>query len=123
MNLVRASKTLCTVTGPAATVAGVCALLSEVSILHLACHAKQERDDPLASGFLLHDGRLTIADVAHAKMPRAFFAFLSACESAYGDEALPDEMVHLAGTMLFAGFRSVIGTLWQVTTSNAMTNQ
>ncbi|EIN08685.1 hypothetical protein PUNSTDRAFT_120903 [Punctularia strigosozonata HHB-11173 SS5] len=39
-------------------------------------------------------------------MPREFFTFLSACESAAGDEGLPDEIVHLTGSMLFAGLKS-----------------
>jgi CHAT domain-containing protein len=42
-------------------------------------------------------------------------AFLSACETAKGDNGTPDEAMHLAGVMLFAGFRSVIGTMWQET--------
>jgi CHAT domain-containing protein len=98
--------------GSRATVASVTAALQEASIVHLACHAKQQRRDPLRSGFVLHDGSLTVADLARIRMPHAFFAFLSVCESATGDEELPDEIVHLAGTMLFTGFRSVVGTMW-----------
>ncbi|KAJ7090527.1 hypothetical protein C8R44DRAFT_648274 [Mycena epipterygia] len=29
-----------------------------------------------------------------------------------GNEKVPDEAIHLAGTMLFAGFRGVVGTMW-----------
>jgi CHAT domain-containing protein len=39
-------------------------------------------------------------------------AFLSACETAKGDEKSPDEAMHLAATMIFAGFRGVIATMW-----------
>jgi CHAT domain-containing protein len=39
-------------------------------------------------------------------------AFLSACQTAMGDETTPDEMMHLAAALLFAGFRSVVATMW-----------
>ncbi|KAG9316098.1 hypothetical protein JVU11DRAFT_3772 [Chiua virens] len=42
------------------------------------------------------------------------FAFLSACHTAVGDRTAPDETIHLAAAMQFAGFRSVIGTMWAV---------
>jgi CHAT domain-containing protein len=45
-------------------------------------------------------------------LSKAFLAFLSACETARGDEGQPDQTVHLAATMLFAGFRSVVATMW-----------
>jgi CHAT domain-containing protein len=40
------------------------------------------------------------------------FAFLSACETAKGDRSQPDQAVHLAASLLFCGFRSVIATMW-----------
>ncbi|KAJ7603472.1 hypothetical protein DFH06DRAFT_1022192 [Mycena polygramma] len=41
-------------------------------------------------------------------------AFLSACETAKGDETVPDEAMHrdLAATLLFAGFHGVVATMW-----------
>ncbi|KAF8121640.1 CHAT domain-containing protein [Boletus edulis] len=42
------------------------------------------------------------------------FAYLSACHTTVGDEESPDEVIHLASAMQFAGFRSVIGTMWAV---------
>ncbi|KAJ7082505.1 hypothetical protein C8R44DRAFT_753768 [Mycena epipterygia] len=39
-------------------------------------------------------------------------AFLSACETAKGDDMVPDEAMHLAATLLFAGFRGVVATMW-----------
>jgi CHAT domain-containing protein len=41
-------------------------------------------------------------------------AFLSACETAKGDEGTPDEAMHLAAAVLFAGFRGVVATMWFV---------
>jgi CHAT domain-containing protein len=46
-------------------------------------------------------------DLKHAQL-----AFLSACETAKGDREQPDQAIHLAATMLFVGFKSVIGTMW-----------
>jgi CHAT domain-containing protein len=42
----------------------------------------------------------------------AVLAFLSACRTAQGDANAPDQAVHLAASMLFCGFWSVIGTMW-----------
>ncbi|KAH0826559.1 CHAT domain-containing protein [Lanmaoa asiatica] len=42
------------------------------------------------------------------------FVYLSACHTTVGDEESPDEVIHLASAMQFAGFRSVIGTMWVV---------
>jgi CHAT domain-containing protein len=47
-------------------------------------------------------------------MRSAFFAFMSGCETAKGDETHVDEVVHLAATMLFAGLKSLVATMWYV---------
>jgi len=44
--------------------------------------------------------------------PNASLALLCACETAMGDEDLPDEAMHLGATLLFAGFRVVVATMW-----------
>jgi CHAT domain-containing protein len=86
--------------------------LSRTDIVHLACHGVQDRQDPLQSGFCLSDGKLTVSELMNIKLDRAFLAFLSACETAKGDQDQPDQAIHLAAAMLFCGFRSVIGTMW-----------
>ncbi|EIN12573.1 hypothetical protein PUNSTDRAFT_141242 [Punctularia strigosozonata HHB-11173 SS5] len=88
--------------------------LPNATILHLACHGYQDPKNPLASGFLLRDEMLTIAKLMPISLPNAFLAFLSACETAKGDTNQPDQTVHLAAAMLFAGFKSVIATLWSM---------
>jgi CHAT domain-containing protein len=80
-------------------------------VLHMACHGVQH-SDPLKSSFLLHEGRLSVEDIIQLNLPHAFLAFLSACQTAKGDQNAPDQAVHLAASMLFCGFRSVIGTMW-----------
>jgi hypothetical protein len=82
-------------------------------ILHMACHGIQHTD-PLKSSFLMHDGKLSMEDIIQLDLPHAFLAFLSACQTAKGDQDAPDQAVHLAASMLFCGFRSVVGTMWYV---------
>ncbi|KAF8992887.1 CHAT domain-containing protein [Cyathus striatus] len=85
--------------------------------IHFACHGFQHPTQPFHSYFLLHNEEpLTLRDLVHAELPNAEFAFLSACHTATGDlEKTPDEMIHLAAAMQFIGFRSVVGTLWDMT--------
>ncbi|KAF9458486.1 CHAT domain-containing protein, partial [Collybia nuda] len=87
---------------------------AEASIVHLACHGQQDALNPLESGFCVEDGRLTVAQLMEQNSQKAFFAFLSACETAKGDSSQPDQSVHLAAAMLFAGFKSVVGTMWSM---------
>ncbi|EIN08479.1 hypothetical protein PUNSTDRAFT_68531 [Punctularia strigosozonata HHB-11173 SS5] len=88
--------------------------LPQATILHLACHGYQDPENPLKSGFVMRDEMLTIEKLVPTPLPNAFMAFLSACETAKGDKDQPDQTVHLAATMLFAGFKSVIATLWSM---------
>lgn len=37
---------------------------------------------------------------------------MSACKTAQGDAKQPEQAIHLAATMLFVGFQTVIGTMW-----------
>jgi CHAT domain-containing protein len=97
-----------------ATVERVIHRLQDASIVHFACHGMEDDENPLKSGFKLRDGTLTIEDLMRLNMPKALFAFLSACETAKGNQKQPDYNVHLSAAMLFVGFRSVIGTLWFV---------
>jgi CHAT domain-containing protein len=86
--------------------------LPETSIVHFACHGQQDTQSPLKSALLLQDGQLHVSQIMQQSMPNASLAFLSACETAMGDENLPDEVIHLASTLLFAGFRGVVATMW-----------
>jgi CHAT domain-containing protein len=60
--------------------------LPEATILHLACHGCQDPEDALKSGFIMSDEMLTIEKLLPIPLPRAFMAFLSACETAKGDK-------------------------------------
>ncbi|CAE6501068.1 unnamed protein product [Rhizoctonia solani] len=97
-----------------ATVTAVLDAMEQHDWVHLACHAHQNLKDPTKSGFFLHDGTLDIATINRRSFKNKGLAFLSACQTATGDENLPDEAVHLASGMLMAGYASVIATMWSV---------
>ncbi|KAG1752218.1 CHAT domain-containing protein [Suillus lakei] len=100
--------------GDEATQAGALEALRRNTWVHLACHGKQDRDQPYHSRFAMRDKPLTLLDIMENDAPHAEFAFLSACHTAVGDEETPDEVIHLAAGLQFSGFKSVIGTLWVV---------
>ena len=95
--------------------------LGKYQWVHLACHGLPNRGQPLESAFALHDGHFTIQRIMQCELENPEFAYLSACHTTVGDEESPDEMIHLASAMQFAGFRSVIGTMWAV--DDAETNK
>jgi CHAT domain-containing protein len=96
------------------TVEDSATVIQDANIVHLACHGVQDAKDATQSGFCLGDGRLTILRLMNLKLDNAFLAFLSACETAKGDEEQPDQAMHLAAAMLFCGFKSVVATKWYV---------
>lgn len=95
-----------------ASVEAVYSCIPSASIAHFACHGEQNIEKPLESALVLADGRLKISRIMAQSMPNASLAFLSACQTAMGDENLPDEAIHLAATLLFVGFRGVVATMW-----------
>jgi CHAT domain-containing protein len=97
---------------PTAVVSEVITALESAHVVHFACHGIQHGSKPHRSHFCLRNSNLTVEDLMKADLKNAFFAFLSACETAKGDQTYADETVHLAATMLFAGFRSVVATMW-----------
>ncbi|KAG2158175.1 uncharacterized protein EDB93DRAFT_1198789, partial [Suillus bovinus] len=88
--------------------------LQENTWIHLACYGTQRFDEPFNSAFLMRDQPLSLLDIAQMDLSQHHFAFLSACETAVGDFRTPDEVIHLAAGLQFAGVRSVVGTLWKV---------
>jgi CHAT domain-containing protein len=96
------------------TVAGTSPAIQAANIVHLACHGLQDVSDATQNGFCLGDGRLTIAKLMGLRLDDAFLAFLSACETAKGDQNQPDQVMHLAAAILFSGFKSVVATMWCV---------
>jgi CHAT domain-containing protein len=96
-----------------ASVENVLSHLSNASIAHFACHGHQDFSNPLESGLKLDGGKmLKISQLMAKPMPKALLAYLSACETAMGAETIADEAMHIAASMLFAGFHGVVATMW-----------
>ncbi|KAI0752442.1 CHAT domain-containing protein [Daedaleopsis nitida] len=100
--------------GPAATPLAVSRALAQHSWLHLWCHAYQDAVYAFDSAFCMHGGSLTLGALMQLDLARVQFAFLSACLTSAGEARLPDECIHLAAGMQFAGVRSAVATLWAV---------
>jgi CHAT domain-containing protein len=95
-----------------ATVGRVTERIKTASFVHLACHGLQHRTNALESGFYLNDDKLTISKLMGLQLDHPWLAYLSACETAKGDAEQPDQVMHLAAAMLFAGFKHVVATMW-----------
>ncbi|KAG8878510.1 hypothetical protein FRB97_002448 [Tulasnella sp. 331] len=95
----------------------VLASLRNTSWVHFACHGKQHRTEPFNSQFSLRggDNPLTLINIIQNGLPRAELAVFAAFHSAEGDRATPDETIHLAAGILFAGFRSIVRTIGAMT--------
>jgi CHAT domain-containing protein len=97
------------------TVEEVLALMKDADWVHFACHGIQDDESPTESGLCLADRRrLKVSDIVALSRPRGGLAFLSACQTAMGDENLTDEAIHIAAGMLFAGYGGVVGTMWSI---------
>lgn len=94
--------------------------LSQCSIFHFAGHGFTHNTDPSKSHLLLRDGMsnpLTVSEILALNLRKnpPFLAYLSACGTGrIRDEKFFDESIHLVSSFQLAGFRHVIGTLWEV---------
>ncbi|VUC27850.1 unnamed protein product [Clonostachys rosea] len=93
--------------------------LQDCQVFHFAGHGSAQVD-PLQSRLLLQDWKVSPLTVERmmginvsSKPP--FLAYLSACRTGQiKDKKLVDESIHLTTAFQLAGFRHVVGTLWQV---------
>ena len=83
---------------------------------HFACHGVLEAGKPFDASFKLHGGsHLTLLDIVRSRLPDAEFAFLSCCHAAeITEDSVADEALHLTAAMQYCGFRSVVGTMWEM---------
>lgn len=94
--------------------------LKDCHIFHFAGHGVTDQTNPLKSHLRLEDWKtqpLTVADLLNINLRDnpPFLAYLSACgTSRIKDKRLLDESLHLISACQLAGFRHVIGTLWEV---------
>ncbi|KAF5547040.1 30S ribosomal S17P protein [Fusarium phyllophilum] len=90
--------------------------LQNCKIFHFAGHGKTD-GNPSQSGLLLSDGILTVSELMDINLRKSapFLAYLSACGTGQiGGDAFFDESIHLISACQLAGFRHVVGTLWEV---------
>ena len=99
-----------------ATPSAVLEHLRDYPFVHVSCHGNLETGKPFDAFFKLYEGaRLTLLDIVRSRLPTGEFAFLSACHTAeLTDESVTDEGLHLAGAVQYCGFRSVVGTMWEM---------
>jgi CHAT domain-containing protein len=85
-------------------------------LAHFACHGVLEPGKPFEASFKLHGGsHLTLLNIVRSRLPDAEFAFLSCCHAAeITAESVSDEALHLTAAMQYCGFRSVVGTMWEM---------
>ncbi|KAH8736878.1 CHAT domain-containing protein [Ilyonectria robusta] len=94
--------------------------LNDCRIFHFAGHGYTNENDPSNSYLLLEEGRnepLTVANLLELNLHKhsPFLAYLSACGTGrIKNDKFVDESIHLIGACQVAGFRHVIGTLWEV---------
>ena len=94
--------------------------LQACRIFHFAGHGQSNSIEPSKSCLLLQDWEsslLTVGDLRDHKLQEnpPFLAYLSACSTAANEaDRLVDEGIHLVSALQLAGFRHVIGTLWEV---------
>ncbi|KAI0088780.1 CHAT domain-containing protein [Irpex rosettiformis] len=91
--------------------------------VHFACHGVHDSSDPTNSSFVLHDGKLTLSKLMSSTLPNAELAVISACQTFTGnvDEHQSETAVQLATGMLYAGYKSVISSMWSVHDDSAPT--
>ena len=119
IKVIQALKSRVTVTGlvsSEATPTSVVKGLQRSRFAHIACHGKLEAGKPFEASFKLHGGdRLTLLEIVRSQLPDAEFAFLSCCHSAeITEDSIADEGLHLTAAMQYCGFRSVVGTMWDM---------
>jgi CHAT domain-containing protein len=95
----------------------VLSALRDCSIFHFAGHGHTDSWDPSKSSLILGDGPLTVMALFELNLHNGapFLAYLSACGTGeVKHDRLRDEALHLMSACQLAGFRHVIGTLWEV---------
>jgi CHAT domain-containing protein len=115
MQVVKATSTqVTTLVSANATPTTVLEGLRDHRFAHIVCHGILEAGKPFDASFKLYrEERLSLHDIVRSRLPKAEFAFLSACHTAeLTEESIADEALHLTVAMQYCGFRSVVGTMW-----------
>lgn len=88
-------------------------LLQNLEWLHLACHGTLKPGKPFDSYFSLAEGSRP-ARVSPSLMLFVFIWTTPSSRRELPEGSIYDEVIHLAAAMQFCGFRSVVGTMWEM---------
>lgn len=93
-------------------------LAQEYNIIHFASHGEYIAEAPLASSIRLssgngEDGRLEAGEIFDMDI-NADLVVTSACQTAIGHIGKGDEVVGLTRAFIYAGAKSVLGSLWNI---------
>jgi CHAT domain-containing protein len=100
--------------------------LETSKIFHYAGHGRSDPIEPSRSCLLLEDWKtnpLTAGDLRDYRLQKnpPFLAYLSACSTGANESVgLIDEGIHLVSSFQLAGFRHVVGTVWEVSDKNCV---
>jgi CHAT domain-containing protein len=90
-------------------------------IVHFACHAHADLDQPLRSGLMMAgEEEISLSDFMAQRLADTRLVVLSACETGVPGTTLPDEAIGLPAGLLQAGVASVIASLWAVSDDSTM---
>jgi CHAT domain-containing protein len=89
-------------------------VLAKKDIIHLACHGRFERTQPLDSGVELAGGDVLTAREIMGLRLQADLVTLNACATGRSKVSRGDELIGLTRSLLYAGASSVLVSLWNV---------
>jgi CHAT domain-containing protein/tetratricopeptide (TPR) repeat protein len=96
--------------------------LSKYRIIHIATHGIMDLEHPELSGIVLslvdrngkrQDGYLLLHEIYNLNLP-AELVVLSACQTGVGRQIKGEGLIALTRGFMFAGAKSVVGSLWKV---------
>lgn len=98
-----------------ATPQNVIANASGKQLIHFGCHGSFDIEHPQQSGLVLADGWLTVQRiVSELRLDETEIVTIGSCLSGKLNIASGDELMGLTQSMLTAGAKSVVGSLWAV---------
>jgi CHAT domain-containing protein/tetratricopeptide (TPR) repeat protein len=100
-------------TGPDARVQPLLRALDGAGLGHVAAHGRFRSDNVLFSSLRVHDGELTVYDLASLDRPPALLV-LAACDVGASKIHAGDELMGIAAELLSMGTRTVVATLLPV---------
>jgi CHAT domain-containing protein/Tfp pilus assembly protein PilF len=99
--------------GTKATKSRIKSSLTDIDIIHFACHGWFDPNKPMSSYIKLADGELTAEDTFNLRF-RANIVVLSACKTGRSEISSGDELIGLIRAFIYAGTPSLIASLWNV---------